>query len=155
MLNIVLVFPEIPPNTGNIMRLARNTGAKLHLIKPLGFDLDDRRMKRAGLDYQDTAVIYQYSGWDAYLDQHGASRRFTFSTKANLSYAEVQYRQDDHLVFGSETKGLPDAIRVGVPADRQVTLPMTVGSRSLNLSNSVAIATYEAWRQTGFPGATL
>lgn len=136
------------------MRLARNTGASLHLIEPLGFDLDDRRMKRAGLDYRDSATVQTYSDWNAYLDQHQDARRFTFSTKSELSYADAQYAANDHLIFGSETRGLPDDIRTGVPIPQQVTLPMTAGSRSLNLSNSVAIATYEAWRQIGFAGAS-
>lgn len=153
MLHIVLVFPEIPPNTGNVMRLARNTGASLHLIEPLGFDLDDRKMKRAGLDYGDTANLATYSDWNSYLNEHEDCRRFTFSTKATLSYTDVKYQDGDHLVFGSETKGLPDDLRMSVPIDQRVTLPMIEGSRSLNLSNSVAIATYEAWRQLGFMGS--
>lgn len=153
MLNIVLVHPEIPPNTGNIMRLARNTGARLHLIEPLGFDLDDRRMKRAGLDYYDTASVQSYADWDTYLDEHADARRFTFSTKATQCYANASYADGDHLIFGSETKGLPDEIRTHVPIECQVTLPMVADSRSLNLSNSVAIATYEAWRQIGFLGS--
>lgn len=137
------------------MRLARNTGAALHLIEPLGFDLDDRRMRRAGLDYYDTASVQKYPDWPSYLSQHGTARRFTFSTKAKRPYTGPQYMKGDHLIFGSETKGLPEEIRTGVTDDYQVTLPMVAGSRSLNLSNSVAIATYEAWRQIDFAGANI
>ena len=154
MLHIVLVHPEIPPNTGNVMRLARNCGARLHLVQPLGFHLDDRRMKRAGLDYLDQASLELHADWESYLQIFADARRFVFSTRSRTSYCHPDYRDEDHLVFGSETRGLPQAIRASVPAEQQLRLPMVEESRSLNLSNSVAIAVYEAWRQLGFPGAT-
>ena len=152
MLTIVLVYPEIPPNTGNIMRLARNTGAHLHLIEPLGFALDDSRMRRAGLDYYDQAHVRTHGDWDSYLAACPGARRFTFSTKASRLYTEPEYQSGDHLIFGSETRGLPDDIRRSVIDEQQLTLPMMADSRSLNLSNCVAIATYEVWRQLGFDG---
>ncbi len=153
MFHIVLVHPEIPPNTGNIMRLARNTGCYLHLIEPLGFSLDDRRMRRAGLDYLDQQRLVCHSSWDNYLQAWPQARRFAFSTKHQLNYSQICYQAGDHLVFGSETRGLDENIRSSVPREQRLTLPMQADNRSLNLSNAVAIATYEAWRQTGFSGA--
>jgi tRNA (cytidine/uridine-2'-O-)-methyltransferase len=150
MLHIALYEPEIPPNTGNIMRLCANTGAFLHLIHPLGFVLDDKRMRRAGLDYQDQAEVQHYPDAEAFFAQHSQQRIFCCSTKATQSYADVAYQEGDILLFGPETRGLPSEIITQYPAIR---LPMLPTSRSLNLSNAVAIILYEAWRQLGFAGA--
>ena len=147
MLQIALYQPEIPPNTGNIMRLCANTGAKLHLIHPLGFVIDDKRMRRAGLDYQDQAVIQHYQTQEAFFAQHANARIFCCSTKATQLYTEVSYQPHDILLFGPETRGLPDDILKRFPAIR---IPMLPTSRSLNLSNATAIILYEAWRQLGF-----
>ncbi|PJD92852.1 MAG: tRNA (uridine(34)/cytosine(34)/5-carboxymethylaminomethyluridine(34)-2'-O)-methyltransferase TrmL [Legionella sp.] len=150
MLHVALYQPEIPPNTGNIMRLCANTGAGLHLIHPLGFVLDDKRMRRAGLDYQHMASVSQYVDEDAFFAQHQQRRIFCCSTKATQQYHEVDYQQEDILLFGPETRGLPQELLDGYPSIR---IPMCAGSRSLNLSNSVAIILFEAWRQLEFSGA--
>ncbi len=150
MLHIALYQPEIPPNTGNIMRLCANTGAGLHLIHPLGFVLDDKRMRRAGLDYQHLASVAQYDHQDSFFSQHQQRRIFCCSTKATQSYDEVEYQQEDMFLFGPETRGLPQDLLERYPAIR---IPMCAASRSLNLSNSVAIILYEAWRQLRFAGA--
>lgn len=147
MLQIALYQPEIPPNTGNIMRLCANTGTTLHLIHPLGFIIDDKRMRRAGLDYQDQAVIQHYPDQEAFFTQHGHARIFCCSTKATQLYTDVSYQANDILLFGPETRGLPPEILNRYPAIRIPMLPM---SRSLNLSNAAAIILYEAWRQLGF-----
>lgn len=149
MLQIALYQPEIPPNTGNIMRLCANTGTALHLIHPLGFVLDDKRMRRAGLDYQDQAVIRHYPDQEAFFAQHSQARIFCCSTKATQLYTDVSYQTHDILLFGPETRGLPAEILTQYPAIRIPMLPM---SRSLNLSNAAAIILYEAWRQLGFVG---
>ncbi|HVT63012.1 MAG TPA: tRNA (cytidine(34)-2'-O)-methyltransferase [Legionellaceae bacterium] len=150
MLQIALYQPEIPPNTGNIMRLCVNTGAHLHLIHPLGFVLDDKRMRRAGLDYQHMACVQHYQNQEVFFAQHSNRRIFCCSTKAQQSYTEVSYQANDILLFGPETRGLPPEILSAYPAIR---IPMCPESRSLNLSNAVAIILYEAWRQLGFAGA--
>ena len=150
-LHVALYQPEIPPNTGNIMRLCANTGTSLHLIHPLGFVLDDKRMRRAGLDYQDQAVVQNYSDATAFFTQHPQQRIFCCSTKATQSYTDVVYQVGDILLFGPETRGLPPEILAQYPAIR---IPMLPTSRSLNLSNAVAIILYEAWRQLQFAGST-
>ena len=147
MLHIALYQPEIPPNTGNIMRLCANTGAALHLIHPLGFVLDDKRMRRAGLDYQDQAVVQHYANYSIFFEQQAQRRIFCCSTKATQSYTDVAYQAGDILLFGPETRGLPAEILTQHPAIR---IPMLPTSRSLNLSNAVAIILYEAWRQLQF-----
>jgi len=153
MFDIVLYQPEIPPNTGNIIRLCANTGCRLHLIEPLGFQMDDRQLKRAGLDYHEYAKVQVHPGWGAFLDTVPSRRRFAFSTKAADRYDQVRFQAGDVLVFGPETSGLPEAVRASFDPQRQLRLPMVPASRSLNLSNSVAAVVYEAWRQNGFMGA--
>jgi tRNA (cytidine/uridine-2'-O-)-methyltransferase len=150
MLNIVLFEPEIPPNTGNVIRLATNTGARLALIKPLGFRLDDKHLKRAGLDYREYADMQVYADWPSYLDSAQPHRVFAFSTKANTCYTEPRFRPDDALLFGPETRGLPAELLESLPIDQRLRIPMRENSRSLNLANAVSIATFEAWRQMGF-----
>lgn len=150
MFHIILFEPEIPPNTGNIIRLCANIGCSLHLIQPLGFILDDKRLKRAGLDYQEFAQVNQHADLASCLKMLNQPRLFAFSTKGQRCYAEVEYRAGDAFIFGPETRGLPDWVRTSIPSERLVRLPMRAGSRSLNLSNTVAIAAYEAWRQLGF-----
>ena len=153
MFDIVLHQPEIPPNAGNVIRLAANTGMRLHLVGPLGFSLDDRQLRRAGLDYHQLARMQVHEDWAACLAALGERRRFAFTTRGTASYAEVRYAADDVFVFGSETAGLPaELLSTFLPAAR-LCLPMRPGNRSLNLSNAVAIVVYEAWRQLGFPGA--
>ena len=152
MINIVLFEPEIPPNTGNIIRLSANTGSHLHLIKPLGFDLDDKKMRRAGLDYHEFAGISQYEGWQDFmrLQGQGNNRLLGISTKASMHYSEYRFEEGDFLVFGPETRGLPDKIREQLDPANLLRIPMLPDSRSLNLSNAAAVVVYEAWRQLGF-----
>jgi|TARA_B110000459_G_C16594521_1_gene487942 tRNA (cytidine/uridine-2'-O-)-methyltransferase len=150
LINIVLFEPEIPPNTGNIIRLAANTGSQLHLIKPFGFELDDKRMRRAGLDYHEFAGITIYDNWQNFKEVNVDSRLFGVSTKGSNNYTEVRYEKGDFLVFGPETRGLPDSIRDELGPDNLVRIPMLPESRSLNLSNAAAVLVYEAWRQLGF-----
>lgn len=150
MFNIILFEPEIPPNTGNIIRLAANSGCQLHLIEPLGFNFDDKQLRRAGMDYSEVAAVQIHPNLAACLASLGKTRVFAFSTKANHSYAEVSYRAGDSFIFGPETRGLPQEVRDSLPPEQLVRLPMLANSRSLNLSNSVAIAVYEAWRQLDF-----
>ena len=151
MFNIVLFEPEIAPNTGNIIRLCANTGCQLHLIKPLGFDPDEKKLRRAGLDYHDWVKVLQHENYAEFLASTPADARiFTLSTHSQTLYTETQFQPDDYLLFGPETRGLPVDIREGVPENQRITLPMMPNNRSLNLSNSVAIVTYEAWRQLGF-----
>lgn len=154
MFNIVLVQPEIPPNTGNIIRLAANTGCQLHLVKPLGFPLDDKRMVRAGLDYHEFANLNVYESWDDFLNraQPDATRLFALTTKGSNILTETRFQAGDWFVFGSETRGLSDAVRDTFPTEQRIRLPMMPNNRSLNLSNSAAIIVYEAWRQCGFAG---
>lgn len=150
MFHIILFEPEIPPNTGNIIRLCANAGCSLHLIEPLGFVFDDKRLRRAGLDYQEFAQVKCYADLSSCLAALNQPRLFAFSTKGRHSYAEVEYQAGDAFIFGPETRGLPDWVRDSIPAEQLVRLPMRESSRSLNLSNTVAIAVYEAWRQLGF-----
>jgi tRNA (cytidine/uridine-2'-O-)-methyltransferase len=154
MFDIVLYQPEIPPNTGNVIRLCANTGCRLHLIEPLGFRLEDRQLKRAGLDYHEYAQIHVHPGWGAFLDNFGSSRRFAFSAKAGNRYDQAGFQAGDVLVFGPETSGLPEEVGASFDPQRRLRLPMVPTSRSLNLSNAVAVVVYEAWRQNGFGGAT-
>ena len=158
MFRIVLVHPEIPPNTGNVIRLAANTGCELHLIEPLGFSMDDKLLRRAGLDYHEFAPVQRHVDWPAFLRASRAeaptpARYFAFTTHATLSPTDVSWRAGDTLVFGCETAGLPPSLREQFPAEQRVRLPMRPGQRSLNLSNAVAVAVFEAWRQCGFEGA--
>ncbi len=151
MLNIVLFEPEIPPNTGNLIRLAANTGCSLHLIKPLGFDLDEKKVRRAGLDYRDMAAVTQHDNWQAYLNSGiDTSRIFALSTKGTKGYHQVDYREGDTLVFGPETRGLSQEFREALPSEHVLRIPMKPDSRSINLSNAVAIVSFEALRQLGF-----
>ena len=154
MFHIVLVHPEIPPNTGNIIRLAANAGCQLHLIKPLGFPLDDKRMVRAGLDYHEFANLNVYESWDDFLNraQPNATRLFALTTKGSNVLTDTRFQAGDWFVFGSETRGLPDAVRDTFPTAQRIRLPMMPNNRSLNLSNSAAIIVYEAWRQCDFAG---
>ena len=147
MLNLVLFEPEIPSNTGSLIRLSANMGANLHLIKPYGFEINDKRLRRAGLDYKELANVYEYENFDDYLDNACPSKLYIVSTKVKMNYAEVSYHQDDSFLFCSESKGLPQEIMDEYDG---ITLPMQKGSRSLNLSNCVSIVAYEAWRQIGF-----
>ena len=152
MLEVVLYAPEIPPNAGNVIRLAANTGARLHLVEPLGFSMDDRQLKRAGLDYHEMANVQVHRDWPACRKALAGRRLFAASTRGTLRYADVRFAVDDVLVFGAETRGLPQAILEEFPPERRLRLPMLPGNRSLNLSNAVAVLVYEAWRQLGFPG---
>ena len=149
MFDVVLFEPEIPPNTGNVIRLCANTGCRLHLVEPLGFDLDDRQLKRAGLDYHEFASIRVHTDWQA-LIQAVPGRRLAFSSKATTRFDSVEYRPGDALVFGPETRGLPTGLLASFDPQLRLRLPMVAGSRSLNLSNAVAVVVYEAWRQNGF-----
>lgn len=151
MFHVVLFQPEIPPNTGNIIRLCANTGSTLHLVHPLGFELDDKRMRRAGLDYRETAQLRQYRSFDDFLHRVAPPRWFALSTRGRQRYDAIDYRQGDAFVFGPETRGLPQAMLDGLPPERRLRLPMRSGQRSLNLSNTVAVMVFEAWRQAGFP----
>ncbi len=153
MFDIVLVHPEIPPNAGNVIRLAANTGARLHLVEPLGFSLDDRQLKRAGLDYRELASVRTHRDWGACRAALEGRRMFALSSQGGASYAEVQFAAGDVFVFGGETRGLPPEILDEFPAAQRLRLPMRAGNRSLNLSNAVAVVAYEAWRQAGFAGA--
>lgn len=154
MFHVVLVEPEIPPNTGNIIRLCANSGAQLHLIEPLGFPLDDARMRRAGLDYHEFASMLVYKNWDDFLEKMSPdpSRMFAFTTRGSSIFSTLRFRPGDMFIFGSETKGLSPEIHAFFKEGHRVRLPMRPDNRSLNLSNSVAIAVYEAWRQNGFAG---
>lgn len=153
-LNVVLYEPEIAPNTGNIIRLCANTGYRLHLIEPLGFAWDDKRLRRAGLDYQEWADVKQWSCYDDFYQQlNEPTRLFAFTTKANKAHHQNIFQANDSLLFGPETRGLPSSILESLPQQQKLRLPMVAGSRSLNLSNSVAVAAYEAWRQLDFLGS--
>ena len=154
MLHVVLFRPEIPPNTGNVIRLCANTGCTLHLIEPLGFSMDDRHMRRAGLDYHEYARVQRHASWPALLAQArpAPQRLFAFSTHGRRSAFDVAFQPGDWLVFGSETDGLPAPILDQFPEAQRLRLPMRPGNRSLNLSNAVAVTVFEAWRQFGFDG---
>ena len=155
MFNIVLVQPEIPPNTGNVIRLAANTGCALHLIEPLGFSMEDKLMKRAGLDYHEWADVKRHAGWQAFLDsmQPDPARMFAMTTRGTRVVHDVRFAPGDWLVFGSETSGLAPELRESFPPGQRLRLPMRPGQRSLNLSNAVAVTVFEAWRQNGFTGS--
>lgn len=152
LFDVVLYQPEIPPNTGNVIRLCANTGASLHLVEPLGFALDDARLRRAGLDYREWASVRTWGSLDAYREECVPPRLFAFSTRGRLRFDAPRYEAGDALLFGPETRGLPDEVLLGIPEAQRLRLPMRAGSRSLNLSNSVAVVVYEAWRQHGFAG---
>lgn len=152
MLHVVLYQPEIPGNTGNIIRLCANTGVQLHLVRPLGFELDDSKLKRAGLDYHEWAEMQVHESLDDFLQKVKPPRLFAFTTKATRAYHELQVQPDDAFLFGPETRGLPLYVLEALPAEHRLRLPMRAESRSLNLSNSVAVVVYEAWRQLGFIG---
>lgn len=153
MLNIILFEPEIPPNTGNIIRLCANTGFALHLIEPLGFSLDAKQLRRAGLDYQEFAAFDIYKNYAEFCESHATARIFACSTRATLTYSKAEFQQGDYLLFGPETRGLPDEVLYTYPHNQRIRIPMRAHSRSLNLSNAVAIVAYEAWRQLNFPHA--
>lgn len=154
MLHVILFRPEIAPNTGNAIRLCANTGATLHLIRPLGFELDDKRMRRAGLDYHDYARMQVHDSLDHCLRQIETNRVFAFSTRGTVRHVDARYMEGDALLFGCETAGLPAEVLEGIAPEHRLRLPMQPHSRSLNLSNTVAVAVYEAWRQLGFAGST-
>lgn len=150
MFEIVLFQPEIPPNTGNIIRLCANSGMRLHLIHPLGFIWKDKQLQRAGLDYHALSCVAHHKSWEAYLEAHPNTRCFAMTTKGSRCYAQASFEAGDSLVFGPETRGLPDSMLEQFAGPQRLRIPMQAGSRSLNLSNAVAIVSYEAWRQVGF-----
>jgi tRNA (cytidine/uridine-2'-O-)-methyltransferase len=156
MFHVVLVEPEIPPNTGNVIRLCANTGAQLHLVEPLGFPLDDAKMRRAGLDYHEYARMRVHRDWNAFVDALAPDpdRMFALTTHGSAPFASVHFRAGDVFVFGSETRGLSPALRDSFAPQRRIRLPMRPGNRSINLSNTVAVVVYEAWRQNGFAGGS-
>jgi len=153
MFDIVLFEPEIPPNTGNIIRLAANTGARLHLVEPLGFDLSDKQLARAGLDYHDLAHVTVHPDWAACTALLAGRRLFALSTRGTVRHDRIEYRDGDVLVFGPESRGLPGEVLHSVPAEQRLRIPMRPANRSINLSNAVAVVVYEGWRQLGFVGA--
>ncbi|NCA69403.1 MAG: tRNA (cytidine(34)-2'-O)-methyltransferase [Sphingobacteriia bacterium] len=153
MFDVILYEPEIPPNTGNVMRLCANAGARLHLIEPLGFTLDDRRLRRAGLDYREWAEVRVHPSYRACLQTVEPPRLFALTTRGALPYASVRYRPRDAFLFGPETRGLPPSLLDSLPSGMALQIPMRPGNRSLNLSNAVAIVVFEAWRQLGFEGS--
>ena len=156
MFHIVLVEPEIPPNTGNIIRLCANTGARLHLVEPLGFPLEDAKLRRAGLDYHEYTTMKVHPSWDAYLqtEKPDPQRMFALTTHGSTPFAELSFQPGDVFVFGSETRGLAPSLRESFPARQRLRLPMRPNNRSLNLSNAVAVVVFEAWRQQGFAGGS-
>lgn len=154
MFHIALHEPVMPANCGNIIRLAANNGCMLHLIEPLGFDFEEKKLRRAGLDYHDLANVVRYPNYAAFSEAMGTKRIFACTTKGSRNYTDVTYQAGDVLLFGSETAGLPDSIRDAFAPEMRIRIPMQASSRSLNLSNSVAIISYEAWRQQGFSGAS-
>lgn len=155
MLNIVLYEPEIPANTGNIIRLCANAGAALHLIQPLGFDLEDKKLRRAGLDYHEWVDVKKHASLSAFIESVKPERLFALSTKAKTKVSDAAFRLGDTFLFGPETRGLPASVLTTLPAEQCLYLPMRPESRSLNLSNTVAIVLYEAWRQLSFEGALI
>jgi tRNA (cytidine/uridine-2'-O-)-methyltransferase len=152
MFNIALYEPEIPPNTGNIMRLCANTGCNLHLIHPLGFDMDEKKLRRAGMDYRDMATVTEHENFAAFLSSLQDQSIYALTTKGNVAYTDAQFNPEDILLFGPETRGLPDDVLNTLAETQKLRLPMLAESRSLNLSNTVAIVVYEALRQQGFTG---
>ena len=155
MFHIVLIAPEIPPNTGNVIRLAANTGCTLHLVEPLGFTMEDRLLRRAGLDYHEHAAVRRHASWQALQQSEAprASRCFAFTTRSAAPFGEARFEPGDWLLFGSETSGLPEALLASFAPTRSLRLPMRSGQRSLNLSNAVAVVVFEAWRQQGYAGS--
>lgn len=153
MLHVVLFEPEIPPNTGNIIRLCANTGFQLHLIEPLGFDLDEKKVRRAGLDYHEMARMKIHKNWQAFVDDVQPKRCFAITTKGKKWHTEVEYQENDAIVMGPESRGLPDEMLDTLSQDEKILIPMVPDSRSLNLSNATSVIIYEAWRQMGFQGA--
>ena len=151
-MHVVLYQPEIPPNTGNVIRLCANTGARLHLIRPLGFELDHAKLRRAGLDYHEFADVAVHENLDAFTASVRPQRLFALSTRGRTLYTQAQFGADDAVLFGPETRGLPQALLDALPAEQRLRLPMQPHNRSLNLSNAVAVVVYEAWRQRGFAG---
>ncbi len=156
MFHIVLVAPQIPPNTGNVIRLAANTGCRLHLVEPLGFLMEDRLLRRAGLDYHETAAVTRHGSWPALLESErpAPERTFALTTHGARPFSEVRWQPGDWFVFGSEDRGLPEDLREGFPPTQRIRLPMRPGQRSLNLSNAVAVVVFEAWRQQGYAGGS-
>lgn len=152
MFSVILYEPEIPPNTGNIIRLCANTGADLHLIEPLGFELDEKRLRRAGLDYREFVNVRSYESLDNCLGALGQPRVFALSTRNSTRYDEATFNKGDAFLFGPETRGLPQVVLEAIPTSQRLRLPMQKGNRSLNLSNAAAVVVYEAWRQLGFVG---
>lgn len=154
MFDVVLVHPEIPPNTGNVIRLCANTGARLHLVEPLGFDLSDKQLRRAGLDYHEYASMKVHASWEAFLDARAPdpARMFALTTRGSRPIGHCHFQPDDVFVFGSEGAGLPAALRDGFAPEQRIRLPMRPDNRSLNLSNAVAVVVYDAWRQNGYLG---
>lgn len=155
MLNIVLFEPEIPPNTGNIIRLCANTGFQLHLIEPLGFAWDDKRLRRAGLDYHEYAALKKHASYSAFIASEAPQRLFALTTKGTPAHSAVSYQAGDYLLFGPESRGLPAEILDALPAGQKIRIPMRAESRSMNLSNAVSVVVYEAWRQLDFAGALI
>ncbi|MDS4031899.1 MAG: tRNA (uridine(34)/cytosine(34)/5-carboxymethylaminomethyluridine(34)-2'-O)-methyltransferase TrmL [Candidatus Contendobacter sp.] len=153
MFDVILYEPEIPPNTGNIVRLCANTGARLHLIRPLGFQFDDRQLRRAGLDYHEWATVRLHRDLEAFLVEVKPARLLAFTTRGTRSYHTIAYQPDDALLFGPETRGLPARVLAEIAPERRLRIPMLTAGRSLNLANAVAVAVYEAWRQQSFAGA--
>lgn len=153
MFHVILLNPEIPANTGNIIRLCANTGAELHLVRPLGFDMDDARLRRAGLDYHEYVRVRVHEDLDACLASAAPRRLYACSTRGGTLHTAVSYHHGDAFLFGAETRGLPAEVLAGIPGDRILRLPMKPGNRSVNLSNAVAVMVYEAWRQHGFAGS--
>jgi len=153
MLHVALYQPEIPPNTGNIIRLCANTGVRLHLIHPLGFAMDEKRLRRAGLDYRDLASVQEHAHWEAFRKWADKRRIWAISTKGHRSHADTDFLDEDILLFGPETSGLPAGLLDTFERSRIIRIPMRAGSRSMNLSNACAVVVFEAWRQLGFPGA--
>jgi tRNA (cytidine/uridine-2'-O-)-methyltransferase len=152
MFEVVLYRPEIPPNTGNVIRLCANVGARLHLVEPLGFTLDDKQLRRAGLDYHEMTIVRVHPGWASVATALAGRRIFAASARGGSSYTDIAYAAGDAFVFGGETSGLPADFLATFREDRRIHIPMQPGNRSLNLSNSVAVVVFEAWRQQGFPG---
>ncbi len=152
MFHIVLFEPEIPPNTGNIIRLCANTGCQLHLIEPLGFRMEEKSLRRAGLDYREWAEVRIHKSYDEFLSSEQPQRLFALTTKGSTCHSDVAFSAGDYLMFGPETRGLPEDIRLQIPHEQWLRLPMLAQSRSMNLSNAVAVMVYEAWRQTGYQG---
>ena len=153
MLHVVLFEPEIPPNTGNIIRLCANTGFQLHLIEPLGFDMDEKKLRRAGLDYHDLAKLKIHKNWQAFMDDVKPAKCYAITTKGTRWFTDVSYNEGDAIIMGPESRGLPDSVLDSLAQDEKIRIPMMPDSRSLNLSNATSVIVYEAWRQLDFEGA--